>query len=894
MDPTTVSEASFANAGTADATIGTVVQTLPGVFAVPVTPTSTGTLQLQIPSGAVLKDSAENLLDTTAALTDDTIINVNPAMAQVPFVIELTQAAAEAAILAAELAVGTVTAQPSDTVPAGQVLSQNPAGGTSVAVGSVVDLVISLGDLSKPSPDPMTFAVAPQAASGTTITMTATTATDANGVEYLFTNLTLGTHSGWQDSPVHESTGLTPGTIYTFTVTARDKSANQNTTAPSTPAEATIPAATDGTWNVNAGGDWSNAANWLDGIVANGAGATATITMTTSGNRTITVDSARTIGNLTRNWPQNSILTIGGSSTLTLAGQNPTLINNNPATNRRIEITAPLAGADGLGIAGGGMVWLKSASTTYTGPTTINGFLNFEAIANPNLGGGPPAGRNITVAPGSTVRFNALSNALLNRLVETTAEIVIMSGSTGNALDFSSSTGANLPNAFLGNWASNGAKMDYTGPITPAADNYRFGSATSDGLLTIASALSGPQGVLIGGNRVQLSAANTHTGTTVVRDGARLVLANPDAMQHSPLDTGNPANTGLLTLSDGTGGAGAAGTGAKATPHPMLGGLTGSRNLPAVINQGNATATASGTAGNNTGTLALNSITGVTLNVGPGQSFTYSGAIGDLTGSTTAFSVTKTGAGTQVLSGANTYTGPTQVSQGTLALVSGSLKSPITVAAGASLGLAVGSPTTSTSAVDLTTGTVTVTGTVDAASDYLLLTAEGGITGTPVVDPPVPGYVLEVQTGGTRLVLTPIGSPYETWAGSEPFAADKNGDGVANGLAFLLGAATPDVNARGTLPAGAAAGTALVLTFSVLNADHRGTATLSVQWCTDLGVTAPWAANEAMVPETTGTVNGVDFQITPNGSLNTVVATIPATPAAAGKMFVRLRALIPP
>ena len=74
----------------------------------------------------------------------------------------------------------------------------------------------------------------------TEITMTATTASDLSGVEYYFDCNTPGGHdSGWQDSETYLDTGLTPGTQYTYTVTARDKSAAQNSTAASTAESAT-------------------------------------------------------------------------------------------------------------------------------------------------------------------------------------------------------------------------------------------------------------------------------------------------------------------------------------------------------------------------------------------------------------------------------------------------------------------------------------------------------------------------------------------------------------------------------------------------------------------------------------------------------------------------------
>jgi len=88
------------------------------------------------------------------------------------------------------------------------------------------------GDTDAPSPDPMTFDGTE--ASPVSVKLTATTATDASAVEYYFTNTSGGGNdSGWQNSPIYVDTGLAPGSNYTYTVTARDKSAAQNTTAAS-------------------------------------------------------------------------------------------------------------------------------------------------------------------------------------------------------------------------------------------------------------------------------------------------------------------------------------------------------------------------------------------------------------------------------------------------------------------------------------------------------------------------------------------------------------------------------------------------------------------------------------------------------------------------------------
>jgi beta-lactam-binding protein with PASTA domain len=63
----------------------------------------------------------------------------------VPDLVGLTQAAAQTAITAAGLTVGTRTTTNSATVPSGRVISQAPAAGSNVPPGSAVALVVSLG-----------------------------------------------------------------------------------------------------------------------------------------------------------------------------------------------------------------------------------------------------------------------------------------------------------------------------------------------------------------------------------------------------------------------------------------------------------------------------------------------------------------------------------------------------------------------------------------------------------------------------------------------------------------------------------------------------------------------------------------------------------------------------
>jgi|GEM_PF-459814 len=100
-------------------------------------------------------------------------------------------------------------------------------------------------DTQAPEPSPMTWSVAPRVLSDSAITMTATTAYDASGVEYMFTCTAGGHSSGWQDSTTYTDTGIAANTPCTYSVQARDKSPQQNTTTASSTASATTLASPD-------------------------------------------------------------------------------------------------------------------------------------------------------------------------------------------------------------------------------------------------------------------------------------------------------------------------------------------------------------------------------------------------------------------------------------------------------------------------------------------------------------------------------------------------------------------------------------------------------------------------------------------------------------------------
>jgi hypothetical protein len=97
-------------------------------------------------------------------------------------------------------------------------------------------------DTTPPTPNPMTWATVPTATGAYSITMTATTATDATSppVQYYFECTTDGSKSSsWQSGTTYVASGLTPNTQYSFRVEARDIAPTPNITGWSSTMSAT-------------------------------------------------------------------------------------------------------------------------------------------------------------------------------------------------------------------------------------------------------------------------------------------------------------------------------------------------------------------------------------------------------------------------------------------------------------------------------------------------------------------------------------------------------------------------------------------------------------------------------------------------------------------------------
>ena len=414
-------------------------------------------------------------------------------------------------------------------------------------------------------------------------------------------------------------------------------------------------------------GNWSSTVSpgWTVGGVPNAVGAVAN--HGNSNTSITTVDIAVTVGTISLTNNSNHAWNFGLTSGITLdqdgAGSgNATISNTNTfvGTANGLTInTGTLTLADNLlisntgastrgGAAGGSISFASALVIAGTGNITIDNVLNDIAGvgAITFYGGSSTFTGNVNVRSGGTV-FNGAS-AFGNA-----ANVITLGASgAGSASLFGGAAGT-----FVNNWVvaagsggtltmgSNGLNAQtWSGTGTLNGDLTLFTLANSSNKFKLDGVISGTGNFTMsssGAGYAEMSQANTYSGSTKVSSGI-LSLTSTNALQNSALDTTNSV-TGTTTAGLRAGGV---------VTTLTLGGLTGNKNLADVFATG-----ASSSAGR------YSSLAALTLNPGTGVTHTYSAAIANGAANMT---LTKTGNGTQELSGTNTYTGATTISAGTL------------------------------------------------------------------------------------------------------------------------------------------------------------------------------------------------------------------------------------
>lgn len=366
-----------------------------------------------------------------------------------------------------------------------------------------------------------------------------------------------------------------------------------------------------GTWAVDASGNWSTTGNWSGGTVADGATFTANFTNNITATRTVTVDTVRTIGNITfsDNGASGSAWVLSGANALTLdnGGSAPVL---NVVTGT--TISAPITGTAGFTKSGAGTLELSNANTGLSGSIAVTqGVMNLTSAAAsvlPNVSAFAISASSVMQywygTTASVTAGTVYSGAGVLQLVKNVATDPA-SGVTFPAGALANMTGNNAP---TGSVPTLSATSGF-GLYTAAATNFQISRATINDL---------PRRIF---HQNDANSASTQTATWTYVGAGGSFLTDVDIVTNT--SSGLAATTKLLSNSTASGLVLQGGV----TPY----GVTGTRTFRIG------------------GTSAFdNAIQGVIAN-GAGT-----------------LALTKEDAGKWILSGANTYTGTTSISAGTL------------------------------------------------------------------------------------------------------------------------------------------------------------------------------------------------------------------------------------
>ncbi|MEK7951110.1 beta strand repeat-containing protein [Luteolibacter soli] len=596
--------------------------------------------------------------------------------------------------------------------------------------------------------------------------------------------------------------------------------------------------------------------------------ASLTITAPTSFGSSVTVNAGDLALNGTSTTSGN--LSLGtGSGALTLGGTNTfngSLLDSATTGNRTFSGTNTFTG---LSTLNGNLTF--SGTTNFTGAGAVIWFGNFTG-----------ANASVTIQPGAVINITGNYNDALVFGRDGGNASVIQNGGT---LTYNP---ANRGEAFLG----------ASGVNTGTNPTYQMNGGVLD--------MSNKRlGIALGGNGAGVTAAFTQTGGSVlVRQldmGANLGFGNA-----------------TYTLSGGSITIGEAGITTASNLYTIdLGG--GTVNAAASWNSA-LDITLTGTNGNTTFDTANNTVR-------------LAGAI-DGTGG-----LVKNGTGTLILTGFNSYSGATQVNAGTIGGRGTSDNSALTVASGATLApgdlltdiflvpsavLASGSTfhvkidneedsadqlqslgTVNISGVNLTFSEMGA-GVIPAGEDLVIVDASSGRTGTfaglpegAALDTGLNTFVIHYTANQVKLTSTSVENPYVTWAtahgldgspGKDPaFDADPEGDGIANGLEWVLGGDPLAGDGGSLLTSSADATGGLTLEFN-REENSIGQTTLVVQWNTNLSAT--WT--DVPVTQAGGSyANGVTVSVDQEATPDHVSVNIPASNAAGGGLFARVRVTSP-
>ncbi len=635
-----------------------------------------------------------------------------------------------------------------------------------------------------------------------------------------------------------------------------------------------------------AGGVISTTGAYNDGVAANGNNNTLVNngTITTTGNNSYGMTAA---------WGQSNTgasgNTITNTGTVTTSGNNAraaSLLGGNGTINNSGTLTTNGRDAPAVYMQGNNDALVNSGTIQTTGTATSGG--SVDAVVSNTLGSSFTA--SITNQAGGRIISNNGIGVRSTNGATTITNAGLIQGGGGTAIQGGNGpvtlilqTGSQIIGTANGGGGTNTVTLQGTGTASNAFTNFQSltmaGTAwTWAGTGTFSTALV-QSGTL---NLTGTLGTTTASVVATVNSGATL-QANASNLPLSVTDNGlvrfQQDSTGTYTGTISGGGI-VEKTGAGTLTLAPSAGNTYSGGT--TITQGTLSVAADNALGASSGALTLNGGTlqlGSTFNLAASRAVSVTANNGTIDtqgfnstiaqGITGAGTLTKLGSGTLTLNGANSYTGGTQVSAGTVIVGDGSSASAalsgggaVTVASGATLG-GYGS----------VTGNVTNNGTLSAANAVTSLAS--GATGNFQINGNLTNAGV-VQLGGTGVgnTLTVAGN-YVGQSGTIGLNSYLGSDGAASDKLIISGGSTSGTSTLKVTNVGGPGAQTMADGIQVVQATNGGT-TSAGAFTLSGGTVNAGAYSYYLVRGGTAAGSGNNWYLR-----NTVTATTPTAPVDA-------------